>query len=114
VQNEFRLDVRRTDRATVVSVSGELDIVSSAELEEALEGLEGSEARSIILDLTDVEFMDSAGLAVVVRAHQRAENAGTPFTLVTGSPQVRRLLSVTGMDARITVAETSEELLGGG
>jgi anti-sigma B factor antagonist len=114
VENEFRVEVRRTDRETVVTVSGELDLTSSAALEEALEQLGGSEPPSVILDLTDVDFMDSAGLAVVVRAHQRAESAGTPFALVSASAQVRRLLSVTGMDERMTVAQTPQELLGGG
>jgi anti-sigma B factor antagonist len=103
-----------TDHETVVSVTGELDLASSPALEEALEQLDGSEPRSVILDLTDVDFMDSAGLAVVVRAHQRAESAGTPFALVSASPQVRLLLSVTGMDERMTVAQTPQELLGGG
>ncbi|MDQ6776068.1 MAG: STAS domain-containing protein [Actinomycetota bacterium] len=114
MENEFRIDVRRTDDATVVSVSGELDLVSSTGLEEALEQLDGSEPPFVILDLSDVEFMDSAGLAVVVRAHQRADSAGTRFAVVSAVPQVRRLLSLTGMDERVTVAQTPEELLGGG
>ncbi|HWF72676.1 MAG TPA: STAS domain-containing protein [Solirubrobacteraceae bacterium] len=114
MQNEFRLDVRRTDEATVVAVSGELDLVSSTALEEALEELDASKPGFIVLDLTEVDFMDSAGLAVVVRAHQRAESAGRQFGLISASPQIRRLLSLTGMDERLTVAQTSEELLGGG
>jgi anti-anti-sigma factor len=58
--------------------------------------------------------MDSAGLAVVVKAHQQAQSAGRPFGLVPGSPQVRRLLSLTGIEERMTVAQSPEELLGGG
>src|SRR6202035_3061971 len=103
-----------TDRGTVVAGSGELALVSSTALGEALEELDGSEPRFVILDLSNVEFMDSAGLAVVVRARQRADGAGTRFAVVSGSPQVQKLLSLTGMDERMTVAETLEELLGGG
>jgi anti-sigma B factor antagonist len=114
VENEFRVDVDRTADATVISVSGELDLASSGGLEDTFVDLGDSKPTFIILDLSEVEFMDSAGLAVVVRAHQRAQSSGTRFALVTGSPQVRRLLSLTRMDERMTVAQTSEELLGGG
>jgi anti-anti-sigma factor len=86
VENDFRVEVRRTDDATVVTVSGELDLVSCTTLEEALEEVDGSHEGLLILDLREVDFMDSAGLAVVVRAHQRAESAGTPFGLVSESP----------------------------
>ena len=97
-----------------MAVRGELDLVSSGELEEALERVNGSDPPLVILDLREVEFMDSTGLAVVVRAHQRAQNTGKRFGLVNGSGQVQRLLRLTGMDERMTVAQTPEELLGGG
>ncbi|MDQ6804092.1 MAG: STAS domain-containing protein [Actinomycetota bacterium] len=113
MEHHFRVDVRRTDHAIVVGVTGELDLVSSTALEEALVQLDGSGPGFVILDLSDVEFMDSAGLAVLVRAHQRAKGAGQGFGVVNAAPQVLRLLSVTGMDERVTVAQTPEELLGG-
>jgi anti-anti-sigma factor len=103
-----------TDDATVFTVSGELDLSSSVELEEALSQLDGSETGLVILDLRNVDFMDSAGLAVVVKAHAQAESAGRAFGVVQGSPQVRRLLSLTRVDAMMTVTQTPEELLGGG
>jgi anti-anti-sigma factor len=114
VQSQFRVEVRRTEHATVLAVSGELDLASSTELEEELDRLDDSGPALVVLDLREVAFMDSAGLAVVVKAHQRAESAGRRFGLVNGSPQVQRLLSLTRMDKRITVAHTPEELLGGG
>ncbi|HWF51390.1 MAG TPA: STAS domain-containing protein [Solirubrobacteraceae bacterium] len=112
--NEFRVRMVRTDHATVVVVGGELDLVSSVELEEALEKLDRPDHGSVVLDLREVEFMDSSGLAVVVRAHQRAHSAGITFGVVTESPQVRRLLTLTGVDERMPVAQTPEDLLGGG
>jgi anti-anti-sigma factor len=114
VENEFRVDVRRTDHATVLAVRGELDLASSTTLEQALEEAGGSEPELVVLDLREVEFMDSSGLAVIVKAHHRAENAGHRLGVINGSPQVKRLLSLTGMDERMTVVGTAEELLGGG
>jgi anti-anti-sigma factor len=114
VQSHFRVDVRGDDRATVLAVSGELDLASSAELEEALHNVNHAGAELLILDLSELEFMDSTGLGVLVKANQRAQEAGRRFALVKGSPQVQRLLSLTGVADRITVAESAEELLGGG
>ena len=114
MQNDFQVEVRELEDATVLAVSGELDLVSSPELEEALARVDGSEPALVILDLREVEFMDSAGLSVLVKAHQRAQSAGRRFGLVNGTPQVRRLLSLTGMDERMTVVQTPEDLLGGG
>jgi anti-anti-sigma factor len=113
VENHFRVEVRNVDDATVLAVSGELDLVSSPELEQALERVYGFEPELLILDLREVDFMDSAGLSVVVKAQKWAQSTSTRFGLVNGSPQVRRLLTLTGMDERITVVQTPEELLGG-
>lgn len=114
MENQFRVEVHTTTDATVLAVSGELDLTSSTALEEALDGVDGASLEILVLDLREVEFMDSAGLAVVVKAHQQAQDAGHRFGVISGSPQVQRLLSLTGMNERMTVVETPEELLGEG
>jgi anti-anti-sigma factor len=57
--------------------------------------------------------MDSTGLSVLVKAHQRAEESGKRFALVKGSQQVQRLLSLTGVAQRLTVVDAPEQLLAG-
>jgi anti-anti-sigma factor len=49
--------------------------------------------------------MDSTGLSVLVRAHQRAEESGRRLGLVNGSQQVQRLLTLTGVADRLTLAD---------
>ena len=68
----------------------------------------------VIVDLRELEFMDSTGLSVLVKAHQRAEEQGRRFGLVNGSQQVQRLLTLTGVADRLTVVDAPEDLLGGG
>jgi anti-sigma B factor antagonist len=113
VQNHFRVEVRSEGRASVITVSGELDLASSAALEEELVRLAESDSEQVILDLRGLEFMDSTGLSTVVKAHQRAQEAGQRFGLVRGPQQVQRLLSLTGVAERLPFADTPEELLGG-
>jgi anti-sigma B factor antagonist len=111
MNDHFQIAVHGEDRATVIAVSGELDLASSPALEQALARVNGSDTELVILDLRELEFMDSTGLSVLVKANQHALETGKRFGLVKGSSQVQRLLSLTGMDERITVADTPEELL---
>lgn len=112
VQSHFRVEVRAENHATVISVSGELDLASSPVLEEELDRVADSHTEVVIVDLRELEFMDSTGLSVLVRAHQRAEEQGRRLGLVNGSQQVQRLLTLTGVAERLTLADTPEELLG--
>ncbi len=95
----------------MLAVAGELDLASSPTLEQALEAVKPSASGFLILDLSQLEFMDSTGLSVLVTAHRRAQEAGWRFALVKGSPQVQRLLSLTGIDERMMVADSPEQLL---
>jgi anti-sigma B factor antagonist len=105
--------VRNADDTTVISVSGELDLASSPALEEELERVARSDAQLVVVDLRSLEFMDSTGLSVLVRAHQRAEENGRRLGLVNGSQQVQRLLTLTGVADRLTLTDVPEELLDG-
>ncbi|HEY1507918.1 MAG TPA: STAS domain-containing protein [Solirubrobacteraceae bacterium] len=105
MQSHFRVEVRSEDQTTVISVSGELDLASSPALEEELERVAKSDATTIVVDLAELEFMDSTGLSVLVRAHQRAEESGRRLGLVNGSQQVQRLLTLTGVADRLTLAD---------
>jgi anti-anti-sigma factor len=110
VQNQFNVEVRSQDHAVVIGVRGELDLASSPALEQELEG-SAAQAPLVIVDLRELEFMDSTGLSVLVRAHQRAVEKGQRFAVVRGSQQVQRLLSLTGVAERLTLVDSPEELL---
>jgi stage II sporulation protein AA (anti-sigma F factor antagonist) len=96
----------------VLIVGGELDLSSSAALEEELARALASGAPCVVVDLRKVEFIDSTGLGVLVKAHQQAREADQDFGLVQGGPQVQRLLNLTGLSERLTVADTPEEIIG--
>jgi anti-anti-sigma factor len=113
MQSHFSVDTRTEGPATVLAVSGELDLAASPALEEQLEQVFGDSVSQLIIDLRELEFIDSTGLSVLVKAHQRAEDSGCRFGLVNGGSQVRRLLSLTGIAERLTVADAPEDLLDG-
>ena len=112
MQSQFRLEVQKRDRTTVIAISGELDLASSPALQKELARAESSDATLLIIDLRQLDFMDSTGLSVLVRAHQRADEQGRQLAMVKGPQQVQRLLSLTGVAERLTVVDSPEELLG--
>jgi anti-sigma B factor antagonist len=111
VQSNLSVQVHDEDHAVVIGVSGELDLASSPALENELESGAASRALLVIVDLRQLEFMDSTGLSVLVRAHQRATDAGRRFGVVKGPQQVQRLLSLTGVAERLTLVDSPDELL---
>ena len=62
---------------------------------EALEQCNGSPA---CVDLADVTFLDSTGIAVLVAANKRASERATEFTIRNAAPNVRRVFEITGLD----------------
>lgn len=94
-----------------MTVSGELDVASSQVLERELAKLQT--ASMVIVDMRALTFVDSTGLGVLVRAHQRAQQEGRRFGLVRGNGQVTRLLTLTGLDEELLVRDSPEQLLSG-
>jgi anti-anti-sigma factor len=111
VQSNFSVETHNGAQAVVIGVSGELDLASSPALEQELERGAAATAEVVIVDLRNLEFMDSTGLSVLVRAHQRATENGQRFGVVRGPQQVQRLLSLTGVADRLTLADSPDELL---
>ena len=114
MNNDFSVEEHNQGAAAVVAVGGELDLRTSPELEERLTRAFDGGAELVILDLRQIEFMDSAGLRVVLSAHQRAHETGRRFALVRGADQVERVLKLTGVRDLLTVVDAPEELLTAG
>lgn len=110
VEGSFQVRLRSAERAAVIVVSGELDLASAPVLEEELNrAADGADL--LIVDLRELEFIDSTGLGLLIKANRQAEAAGRRFAIVRGQSQVQRLLGVTGIEQRLTLVDAPEELL---
>jgi anti-sigma B factor antagonist len=108
---EHRLEPDRV----VLELAGELDLTAAPRLADAITRAESDAARSIlVLDVDALTFVDSSGLRVILAAHERARETGQrAFALTAGSPQVKRLLEIAGLEAHLeTVADASAALAG--
>jgi anti-anti-sigma factor len=79
-----------------ILVHGELDLLTAPVLEDALVSVE-SRTEPIVVDLSDLSFMDVSGLRALALAGRRAREKGCRFAVTKCSPMVRRLLELTGM-----------------
>jgi anti-sigma B factor antagonist len=86
-----------TIREDVVALHGELDLATVFTLDAAIDLIDGS-GRDLILDLSDLDFVDSIGLTRFVRLHRRLREHGAGLVLRHPQPNVRRVLTVTGLD----------------
>jgi anti-sigma B factor antagonist len=108
---QLRIDVRHEPDRVVVALHGELDLASAPLLQGEIESAEVGEATLVVLDVEDLEFIDSTGLRVILAAHTRAQERGRGFALTRGSQQVQRLLSITGVGEHLRIIESADELL---
>jgi anti-sigma B factor antagonist len=104
------------DGVRVVAVRGELDLSSAPELEPALEDAVAAGDVSVLIDLSECEFIDSTGIALIVRAWQRIDSAaegegGGRLVICTDNRQVRRVLEITGLEHSISIHGSREAAL---
>ena len=98
-----------TSPAPVLAPAGELDLHSSRDLAARLHELAGDHAGDAILDLTKIDFMDSVGLGVVLKAANRFSRQGKRLHVVAPPGAVRRLFDFAGVGDRRSVSETLED-----
>lgn len=96
-----------------ISVRGELDLSTAPDLEGPLEEALESGEGSVLIDLAQCEFIDSTGIALIVRAWQRLDSGenGRALVICSQNDQVRRVLEITGLELSIPVHTTRDEAL---
>jgi anti-sigma B factor antagonist len=94
----------------LITVSGEVDLATSPELDVAIIAAIDSGTSSVVIDLTDVSFMDSSGLGVIVRALKRCREAENDLDLVITNERVLKVFGITGLDQVIPIHASIEDI----
>jgi anti-sigma B factor antagonist len=100
-----------TDRAgsgALIKVSGEVDIETSPVLDVHLQALVDDGQTSVTVDLTEVSFLDSTGLSVLIGALKRCQGAGGELRLLAPQPSVMRVLEITGLTAAFDITRKDD------
>jgi len=90
----FSFDVSHHEGRHFVGLHGELDVVNAASLRDALVEIAGS---TVAVDLSDLTFIDAAGLGALASARREIEESGNKLELLGARPSVRRTFTVAGL-----------------
>ena len=108
LRDEPVVSVDSVGGAVVVRLAGDLDLYNAEQVRAAIAGALDTSPTRLVVDLSEVEFLDSTALGVLIDAHRRAEGG-----LHVASPQdpIRRALQVSGIDRHLKVHDTVENAL---
>lgn len=94
----------------LITVTGEVDLATSPELDTAIIAAIDAAAASVVIDLSDVSFMDSSGLGVIVRALKRCREAENDLDLVITNERVLKVFGITGLDQVIPIHASIQDI----
>ena len=103
----LEISVVQSDSHTLCRPVGELDAYTVADFREALVGL--ADHPRVVIDLSEVPFMDSAGLGALIGGIRRAREHGGEVAVACSRPTLTRLLHTTGFDRIVPVTDTVDD-----
>ncbi len=110
-ENAMNVAIERRGSAAVVTLDGEVHVPQAGVLKGHLLELVAEEIPRVVLDLTSVGFLGSAGLGVIVLAHIKARTFRGEFRLVSPRPKVMRALEVTRLTKLFTIYDSVDAAL---
>lgn len=103
---QFKIEQTAADRTRTLSISGELDIATTPQLEREVNRAIAEKANTILIDLENLSFIDSSGLRMFLHLNQQAAQDGWRLTIANPSEQVRAILRVTGTESELPIMQT--------
>jgi anti-sigma B factor antagonist len=100
---------RNESGVTIIDLDGEIDVSQAPRLRKTIIDLLENNTTPLLINMSDVVYIDSAGLSVIIAAHRKARDTGTPFGLCGPQQPVRQVFHITGMDKVISIFADAEE-----
>jgi anti-sigma B factor antagonist len=98
----FELRINKGADSILIVLSGELDLGSAPQLEEAFEFAQRNEVRHVTVDLRDLTFLDSTGVRVFLEADLATRNGRAGISFIAGPRKVMQVLEITAVGDRLT------------
>ncbi len=109
--DELSIDLKTEDggETLVFRLRGSLDLATAPTVRAALSDATEKGSRHLLVDLSQLEFLDSTGLGVLIGAHRRAAERGGSLRLVVQDGSISRLLNITGLIAVFAVYHSLDD-----
>jgi anti-sigma B factor antagonist len=109
---KFRVSAQQLDPDTqVIAVRGEIHVSTAPEFSRLLNEVIGAGTTQVVLDLAEVDFIDSTGLSVLLNGLRRVTRRGGRMAIVCTNPTVLRLFVITRLDSTFEIVSTREQAL---
>lgn len=107
----FNITSELKDNVVVIGVSGRVDGLTAPQLDEALQDAIKSRHYKIVTDLSDTDFMSSAGMRALLKARLEVQDKKGELRLAAPSDYLLDSLKLVGLDKLFTIASSTEEAL---
>lgn len=107
----MELNVRTKDPHTIVALTGELDLYNVGELKREMQKYLGDEVQSLVVDLTELKYMDSSGIALMAHLRKKTlEKDGGQFFLLGVSQDILNVLRLAALEQFFTFVDSEDKL----
>lgn len=100
---------RPADGVALVAVRGELDIRTAPELRDTVDGLLREGVRQVLVDVDELDYLDSAGLGTLVLVLRRLSAVEGELVVICQAPRIRRIFEIAGLPRLLTVCNSRTE-----
>ncbi len=103
----MKMKAYSSEKGLLVKLDGEIDHHGAAEVREGLDHMIGElRPKTLVLDLKDIDFMDSSGLGLVLGRYRRLQELGSGMLIQDPSARVEKILAMAGVDRLIKIVHT--------
>ncbi len=93
------------EKVNMVRIKGEIDIYSIEEFRAAIEEKIKTQAHEIRLDCSELSYMDSTGMGVLIELRNKTKEMGQRIVMVNPRPNIKKLMALTGVDKIIEIID---------
>lgn len=110
---DLSLETREQDGRTVVVVGGEIDVYTAPKLRDKITELVNGGHRDLVVDMENVDFLDSTGLGVLVGGLKKVRAQDGSMSLVCSQDRLLKIFTITGLAKVFTIHPSQEAALSG-
>jgi len=108
---DLSLETRHTDDVTIVSVGGEIDVYTAPKLRDKVTELVGEGHYNLVIDMENVEFLDSTGLGVLVGGLKKVRSHDGSMEIVCNQDRLLKIFRITGLAKVFTIHDSEAAAL---
>jgi anti-sigma B factor antagonist len=108
---DLELETSERDGVAILSLRGEIDVYTAPRMRQAIVDLVDAGSLNIVVDMQNVDFLDSTGLGVLVEGLKRVRTRGGNLSIVITQDKILKIFDITGLNKAFPIHSTLEDAL---